>query len=369
MNLVLDDIKLRYDDISFHYQAYIEADIVGVFGLSGSGKTTLMNIISGMVMPESGRIAFNQNVFFDKESKTQLAANKRNIGLVFQEHNLFPHLSVKKNLLYSQPYLKNKGKKISFKAVTELLQIEHLLDKKTWQLSGGERQRVAIGRSLLAQPELLLMDEPFSNLDRDRREQIISYLLKINKQFSVPIVIISHDLEDILKLTQYLLIVEDRKIKKYGNYLDIADSGAVSNLISYKKYINVLELDHLNYNETENLNTFSLPGGDATKVLRTNSNLFAEKENRNKLSRLCIYPDDIAVSKHPIKDSSIQNQLEGVITDIQYISNSCFVTVDTGVDLVVELTVSAIKHMQLDVGAGIYCLIKAKAVKIIHVYQ
>ncbi len=369
MNLVLNNIQHHFGDLDFSYNAKITDKVVGIFGLSGSGKTTLMNLISGIETPESGKIEFNQITFFDKENKINKPINKRNIGIVFQENNLFPHLNIKKNLMYSFPYLNGKECNIKFETVVSLLNIEHLLSKKPSQLSGGERQRVAIGRSLLAQPELLLMDEPFSNLDKDRRKQITSYLIKINKKFNIPLIIISHDLEDILKLTRSLLIVEDRKVKVQGNYLDIADSGVASNIISHKKYVNIIELQHYKYDKNENLNSFYLNKNKTQQFLRTNSQLFAEKENQNKLCRLCVYPDDIALIGQPIQNSSVQNQLKGVIKKINMVEGSCFITIDVGIDLVAEITQSAVTHMQLNEGDTIYCLIKAKAIEVIHVYK
>ncbi len=258
---------------------------------------------------------------------------------------------------------------MSFDTVLELLDIHHLLDKKPCQLSGGERQRVAIGRTLLSQPELLLFDEPFSNLDRDRRKQIISYLLKINHQFGIPLIIISHDLEDILKLTQSMLIINKGTVQAYGNYLDIADSGVANDIISHKRYINILELYHVTYNADEYINTFSTDKDFTMPLLKTNSSRFSNSQFRGKKVRLCIYPDDIALTCEPVKNISIQNQLKGTVRKISFKENSYFVTVNCGIDIVAEVTKSAIEKIGIQPGKSIYCLIKAKAIEIIYIYE
>ncbi len=172
----------------------------------------------------------------------------RNIGYVFQENYLFPHLSVKKNLLFSKPYSKNKKQYISFEDVISLLDLVPLLNKKPRQLSGGERQRVAIGRALLSQPRLLLLDEPFSNVDCSKRKQIISYLLRINNHFKIPMVIISHHLEDILKLTRKIVVIENGKSINSGDVFNIIKNGENPELIKSKKFQNTFTVQFDSYN-------------------------------------------------------------------------------------------------------------------------
>jgi molybdate transport system ATP-binding protein len=368
MKLHIDDIRLRLAENTFYFNVDVKDGITGIFGLSGAGKTTLMKIIAGIQNADSGRLTFNERVLFDKQKKINVPPNKRNMGVVFQESFLFPNLTVEKNLRYSEPYTKKQKKVIDFDSVIELLDIQNLLSKMPAQLSGGERQRSAIGRALLSQPRMLLMDEPFSNLDRDRRRQIISYLLEINRRFEIPLLIISHDLEDILKLTRSFIIIEQGSIRTAGNYLDIADSGTAPELISHKRFINVVELIHAEYKEEESLNCFSPDGNPANTVLTANSEYFADPLVRGRKVRLCIFPDDIALSKKPILDISIQNQLKGKITAFRGGSSSCFVSIDCGVELTAEITRQSQKEMRLEVGQDIYCLIKAKAVEIVHIY-
>lgn len=369
MRLRISDVALKQGESEFCYHADITRGITGIFGPSGSGKTTLLNVICGLVPPESGRIVFNEHILFDHDKGICVPPHKRHIGVVFQEHNLFPHLNVEKNLRYSEPYVRTQKKIVSMDAVVELLDIASLLGKRPVQLSGGERQRVAIGRALLAQPRILLLDEPFSNLDRNRRRQIISYLLKINRAFGIPLLIISHDLEDILKLTRSLLIIEEGRISASGDYLDIADAGMASNLITHKRYINTLELVHVHYDEQESVNYFSLDGRFENTILTTNSTLFKEEQNRHNAVRLCVFPDDIALSRHKVQSTSIQNQIEGRVVRINNMDGTCYVTLDCGVRLIAEITQKSMLQMGIEIGQTLYGLIKAKAIEVIHIYK
>ena len=369
MKLHLDNVKLRLGENDFLFNTEIQEGITGIFGPSGAGKTTLMKVIAGIETIQSGRLVFNDRVLSDMKKRHHVSPSRRNMGVVFQEHFLFPHLTVEKNLRYSEPYLKKRRKVIAFDAVVQLLDIQGLLSKMPFQLSGGERQRVAIGRALLSQPQMMLMDEPFSNLDRDRRRQIISYLLEINRRFEIPLLIISHDLEDILKLTRSFVILDRGCIRTTGHYLDIADSGAAPELISHKRFINVLELTHSHYDEAGRINYFVNNDASPPAVLAADSDSFAGKPDRGKTVRLCIFPDDIALSKRPISDISIQNQLNGKITGLKEHRSACFVFIDCGIPLTAEITLQSQKEMQLSVGKEIFCLIKAKAVEVVHVYR
>lgn len=368
MKLVLENITHRLGKQNFSYNTSVEDSITGIFGLSGSGKTTLMHIISGLIKPKSGKIVFNNRVLFDSSDGTFVREQKRNIGVVFQDYKLFPHLTIKQNLNYSKPYLRKRFRGISSKKVIALLQLERLLDKKPAELSGGEQQRVAIGRALMSQPELLLMDEPFSNLDRQRRKQIISYLIQINQEFNIPMLVISHDLDDLLKLSSNLIVVDKGTVPKQGSYFEISQSGLVPHLIEPKHFVNTFELIHKKWDSEIDLNYFTSADATSDPLLITNSSIFSTALNQGKKVRFCIYPDDIALSIERLSSTSIQNQIYGEVTNIYEIGSSHYVSVFCGVPFVAELTKGSIKAMNLGVGSKVYCLIKAKAIEVLHIY-
>lgn len=352
---------------NFEYDCIVNDGITGVYGPSGAGKSTLLNILAGLENPKQGKIEINNETIFDSENKINISATKRDIGYVFQDGRLFPHLSVRKNLCFSKPYVKNKEAKFSFEDVVNLLDIEPLLDKMPRQLSGGERQRVAIGRALLSQPALLLLDEPFSNLDRYLRRHIISYLLKINNRFSIPMLIVSHVIGDILRLTNQMLIIDKGKIAASGNIFELMTNDSVPQIIKPRKYLNIYDAELKETSTTENLYFFSLLQASNT-IVATSSKISNNLSLATKI-RFAIRPDDIALSKHKIENISIQNQLKGIVSKIITTDKSTFCIVDCGVDLIVEITEAALQKLDIKINDEIFCLIKAKAIEIIHVFD
>lgn len=188
--------------------------VVGLFGLSGAGKTSVINLIAGLVKPDSGRIEFNNKVFVDRQHKRWLPPEQRRIGYVFQDARLFPHYTVQKNLVYGHKTTADSEQKIA--KVVQLLGIEALLQRYPNELSGGEKQRVAIGRALLSEPELLLMDEPLASLDEPRKQELMPYLKGLSQQFKLPIILVSHNLNEVLQLVDYLVLMADGKVLQHG---------------------------------------------------------------------------------------------------------------------------------------------------------
>ncbi len=367
MKLVFNNVKHQWGKQHFLYDVAVDSNITGVFGPSGAGKTTFFHMITGLQSPTSGEIRFNDDILFRSLPNKEVEVNKRNIGVVFQSANLFPHLNIKQNLLYSSKYQKNKPKYIDLDTVTEILELKNLLSKKPFQLSGGEKQRVAIGRALLSQPLLLLLDEPFSSLDHQKRKLITQYLLKINHQFNIPIILISHDIADILRLTRQLLIVRNGKIEASGNYLDIAKSGKADDIIRYKQFLNVIDgYYHSNVNK-EHLSIFTHSPYGGT-FLTVNSRVDNHEVRPGSKARFCIRPDDIALSNHPLKDVSVQNQLSGVVQEIIDTKQSSFVKIDCGYSFISEVTRTAIDQMKLRKGKKINVLIKTKAIELVNVF-
>ena len=368
MIIRFESVEHTLGDNHFSYDFHSDSSITGIFGPSGAGKTTLFNLLSGVDTPKKGKIKLNSEVLVDIGQDHVIQGKNRNIGYVFQENHLFPHLSVKKNLLYSKPYIKNKTQYISYNDVVNLLDIIPLLNKKPRQLSGGERQRVAIGRALLSQPRLLLLDEPFSNVDCSKRKLIISYLLKINNHFQIPMVIISHHLEDILKLTRKIVIIENGKSTAYGDIFNIIKNGVKPELIKPKKYQNTFDVAFNNYSKTEN--TYSLLFKQNIEIIISNHSKLLKKtiEKGNRI-QLSLRPIDIALSIEKQKGTSIQNQLKGIVKQIINNSEGVFCVVDCGIELFVEISQGIINNLYIHKEQEIYCLIKANDFDVVHVFD
>lgn len=187
---------------SFVLKACFEAPagFTVITGPSGSGKTTLLNMISGLTRPDSGRITIRGDILFDSALGIDVPVHKRRSGYVFQEARLFPHLSVRHNLTYGRWFTRPAVGAPSVNDVAALLGINHLLNRNTEKLSGGEKQRVAIGRTLLTNPRILVMDEPLSALDRQRREEIVPYLQTLRRETDIPILYTTHNLDEVAHL-------------------------------------------------------------------------------------------------------------------------------------------------------------------------
>ena len=211
-------VALEHTQGSFHLDAAFGVDggVTAIFGRSGSGKTTLVNAIAGLLRLQHGRITFNDEVLFDAESGIHVPPQARRFGYVFQEGRLFPHLTVKNNLLFSNMFLTHKVTGAELDRIVGLLGLESLLTRRPGALSGGEKQRVAIGRALLARPRLLLLDEPLAALDTQRKSEILRYLELLRDEFSLPMLYVSHAVEEVVRLAGHVVLLSDGRVEASG---------------------------------------------------------------------------------------------------------------------------------------------------------
>ena len=207
--------KRRFGSFLLDVKFLVRGERIGIFGPSGSGKSTLVGLIAGLSKPDWGTIALDGETLFDSNTGLNVPAEHRRMGMVFQRPSLFPHLSVKGNLLYGYRRCAPEHRKIAFGDVVEVLQIGRLLDRGVKHLSGGEKQRVAIGRAVLGNPRLLLLDEPLSALDDNLKFQIVPFLKNVCAAFKIPYLFISHSLLEMQIMTdQVLHVVEGRVVEQ-----------------------------------------------------------------------------------------------------------------------------------------------------------
>ncbi len=196
--------------------------VIALFGRSGSGKSTLTNVISGLLKPDAGSVRLDGELLTDIRRGIAVPVERRRIGYVFQDARLFPHLSVAGNLHYGERRHRATHTVIPFDEVVALLGLGSLLLRKPWQLSGGERQRVSLGRALLSQPRLLLLDEPLASLDVPRREEVLPYLVALRDRLSIPMVYVSHQFEEVLRLATHLVLLEGGRVLAEGAVEDMS---------------------------------------------------------------------------------------------------------------------------------------------------
>jgi molybdate transport system ATP-binding protein len=196
--------------------AFEAGGVTALFGPSGSGKTSIISMIAGLMRPDRGRIALDGDVLFDAVARIDIKPWKRKIGTVFQEGRLFPHLSVRHNLDYGRWMSGLAADAKAFAHAVDLLDIGHLLDRRPGKLSGGERQRVAVGRALLMQPRLLLLDEPLASLDAARKAEILPYLERLRDDSKLPMIYVSHDAGEVARIATHVVRLEDGRVVATG---------------------------------------------------------------------------------------------------------------------------------------------------------
>ena len=246
------NLNLQLDAFEFAADFSITGCRTGIFGPSGSGKSTLVNLLAGLMPPDKGFIRLNDRTLHDSSSKVCLPPEQRRVAVVFQHAHLFPHLNVKRNLLYGYRRARTKQRRLKVAEVASALDIEHLLKRNVSALSGGERQRVALGRALLAAPDLLILDEPLSALDHGLKEQIIPFLRRTLRRFAIPYLYISHSLNEMRLLTDQVLVLNNGSLKAttdaetiarerlarcdsgYLNHLQLESCREVGDLLAYR---------------------------------------------------------------------------------------------------------------------------------------
>ena len=210
------DVDKRLGEFAVAAKFASETGVTALFGASGAGKTTVVNMIAGLLRPDRGRIALDDEALFDDAARIDVAVWRRRIGYVFQEGRLFPHLSVRHNLDYGRWMGGHPVDPAAFAHAVELLDIGHLLDRRPGKLSGGERQRVAVGRALLMRPRLLLLDEPLASLDEARKADILPYLVRLRDEAKVPMIYVSHDAGEVRRIASRVVRLDAGRVVASG---------------------------------------------------------------------------------------------------------------------------------------------------------
>ncbi len=335
---------------SVEMEADLGPGVTAFFGPSGAGKSTALNVIAGLLRPKSGRVTFGDRVLFDSASGVHVPPSKRRIGMVFQEARLFPHMTVERNLTYGAP---NKD---GVPDMAALLGLEGLLTRQPATLSGGEAQRVALGRALLSKPDILLMDEPLSALDQARKEELLPYFERLRDQSNLPIIYVSHAMDEVARLADRMLLMEQGRVIANGPVdrifagegLDQRHSRKLASTIFAAKVTGHAPEDHL----TElrfGATPLWIPGVVGTL---------------GQEMRLRIDARDVMLMTTKPEGTSALNILPVTITEIRPgPSTGALVALDhDGSPLMARITKRSVRNLNLQVGDHVFAMVKSMSV-------
>jgi molybdate transport system ATP-binding protein len=359
----LIEIAIEKRLAGFTLDARLEAPDSGIttlFGRSGAGKTTIINALAGLVRPDRGRITLGGETVFDSARGINLPPERRRLGYVFQEARLFPHYSVRGNLLYGakRDAAKAEGGP-SFDMVVDLLGIKDLLARRPADLSGGEKQRVAIGRALLASPRLLLMDEPLASLDAPRKGEILPFIERLRDELRLPIFYVSHEMEEIIRLADLLVILDDGKVAASGSVEDLTSRLDLWPLTGRYEAGAVIRTVLRGHDTTFGLSELAFPGG-RLRVTRIRLPL-------GTAVRIRIRARDVVLATEKPAHLSIRNAFAGKVIELAPPRGPLIdLKLDIGTEtepvmLWARVTQRALQELQLAPGKRVFALVKTVA--------
>ena len=330
--------------------------ITALFGKSGAGKTSIIQMMAGLIRPQRGRIEIDGQAVFDSAQGINVPPDRRRIGYVFQDARLFPHMNVRRNLEYGRRRRGASDASPDFGEVVDVLGIGNLLDRRTHLLSGGERQRVAIGRALLSAPRLLLMDEPLASLDAERKAEIIPFVSKVQDQFRLPIVYVSHSVEEVLQLADTMVLVAEGRIAAVGPVEDVMNRPDLVRITGTGDAGTVIPARVADSDPDFGITTLSFLGGEFRVP--------APGLERGKRLRLRVRARDVSLALTRPQDVSVMNIFEGTVTSV---SNSgrpqTDVSVDVGGTIIwSQITHKSLSELDIEPGCKVYAMVKAVAI-------
>ena len=329
--------------------------VTALFGASGSGKSSIIAMIAGLIKPRRGHVRLGETTFFDASAGIDLPLHRRRVGWVFQDARLFPHLSVRGNLLYGYRRAPAAERRISLDQVVALLGIESLLSRRPHALSGGEKQRVALGRALLSQPRLLLMDEPLASLDAGRKAEILPYVERLRDEMEVPIVWVSHSLNEVARLADTLVVLDQGRVAACGSVAAVLARLDLFPPDSPYEAGAAIAVTVASHEEAHSLTRLVFDGG-ALLVPRV-------AEAAGERLRIRIRARDIMLAVSEPLDLSALNVLPAVVREVRLVKAHADVRIDIGAaQLVSRITSFSAERLRLAPGSRVFAVIKSVAI-------
>jgi molybdate transport system ATP-binding protein len=330
--------------------------VVALFGRSGCGKTTLVNVIAGLQDADSALIALDDELLVDSGLRINIPPEHRRIGYVFQEARLFPHLSVAGNLRYAEKRAIAR-RFVTLDEIAALLDLGALMGRRTHQLSGGERQRVAIGRALLSQPRLLLLDEPLASLDASRREEVLPYLENLRDKLAVPMVYVSHNFDEVLRIATHLVLMESGTTTAQGSIGEMSLHPGIRAIIGADAVGAVVEGTVLGADSSSSLTRVQVGRGELRVQI--------DKPVAGARLRVQLLARDLIVATQAPQHLSVRNMLAGRVTAVTHDEgDSDLLAIDIGgTTIISRVTSVATRELQLAPGLQVWALVKAVSLR------
>ena len=347
-------VTKSYQDFALDCEAAFDAGITAVFGPSGSGKTTLLDSIAGMITPDHGEINVCGEPVYSSQDRIDVPLEKRGFGYVFQHGALFPHMTVRQNVLYGYRLTSGNDRRLDPDDVADLLAISHLMDRSVTNLSGGERQRVALARALSASPRLLLLDEPMASLDAAHRASILTYLRQVSEQLAAPMILVSHSLSEVMALAPNMLALQAGRAVAYGPTAEVMAHPDVAGIADFSTLENILDADVVSSDPSQG--TSRLRVGE---TVLTGPPIQAAPGDRVSVS---VRAGDIILSLGVPPLMSARNAVPTVIRDLREVGGRVLVYLDIADRMVAEVTPGSATELGLKVGLDIHVVIKSNSI-------
>ncbi len=350
------DIRHHFGDFGLRVAFQAGPGITALFGRSGAGKTTVINAVAGLLKPQDGHVHLDGKPLFDSARNIFVPPAQRQLGYVFQDARLFPHLNVQDNLNFGRRYAAPARAGASPDDVIELLGIGALLKRAPNTLSGGEKQRVALGRALLSRPRMLLMDEPLASLDGPRKQEILPYLEQLRDgPLGLPILYVSHAVDEVARLADTLVLIQNGKVRTQGPLFDVMADPAAVPLLGVREAGAVIEADVTAHAE-DGISTLSISAGRLE--------LPGVRARIGSRVRLRVLAQDVILSRDRPDGLSSVNVLPVVIEDVHPGDGpGAAIALRAGQDrLLARVTARAVSDLKLHKGMRCYAILKATTV-------
>lgn len=358
-------VKIPLDEYTIDVDIHSSNRVIGLFGPSGSGKTTLLEAAAGLRRQAKGYLSCQGVIWQDDEKGIRIPVEERGIGYVPQDHLLFPHLNVRRNLEFGNKRFVKNDQRVNFvfDEVLSVLELKPLLNRKISSLSGGEKQRVALGRALCSNPQLLMLDEPLSSLDIQLRHRILPFLIRVREQFKIPILMVSHNPIELQALCDEVIVLRDGRVIAQGSPTDVFTRKDIYSIASEEGFQNILSATIKGHRQHSTILQLGEDSQGPELTMMRSDHVIGDHV-------VIGFPsNDILIANRQLEGISARNQLAATITCIQTIGHKQLITTRLfGVDsltvltVIIELTQDAVEELHLEVHSDIFLIFKSSSV-------